>query len=237
MIFAVALFGALASCAFSAEPRHDPTQPARPVNDQDWNYHHESLRERARAGGVNVLFLGDSTTKCWSGNEIWRERYATLPSANFGIAGDTTENVLWRIADGELDGLSPKIVVLLLGTNNLGREGATAEEIAHGDAAVLAALRAKLPGAKVLLLGILPRGQKPDDPYRAVIRDANQHLARLADGDAVRFLDFGAKLLEPDGTLSPAVMQDFLHPTLAGYRIWADAMDPVLSAMLAPRPR
>jgi lysophospholipase L1-like esterase len=219
--------------ALAAGPRPDPAAPEAKLDNSGWVQRHADLRARAAQGGVDVLFLGDSITQYWNDNEIWRARYAPLNAANFGIAGDKTQNVLWRIADGELDGLSPKVVVLLLGTNNLGIDGATAEEIARGDAAVLAALRAKLPRARILLLGIFPRAEKPSDPARAVIRDANARLARLAKGEPVRFLDFGEKLLESDGSLSADVMPDFLHPSLAGYRIWADAMDPVLAAMLA----
>jgi beta-glucosidase len=227
-----ALLLALLPALAAAQPRPDPTRPESRLDDAGWTKRHAELKARAAQGGVDVLFVGDSITQFWNDNEIWRARYEPLKAANFGIAGDTTENALWRVADGELDGLSPKVVVLLLGTNNLGRESATAEEIARGDAAVLAALRAKLPGARILLLGIFPRGEKADDPKRAVIRDANALLARLADGDSVRFLDFGARLLEPDGTLSKDVMPDFLHPALPGYQIWADAMGPVLAELL-----
>ena len=196
-----------------------------------WLKKHEELTATARRGGARVVFLGDSITEYWRDNEIWRRRYAPLPSANFGVAGDTTQNVLWRLAQGELTGEDPQVVVLLIGTNNLGR-GDTPEEAAYGAAAVLRATRAHFPEARILLLGIFPRGESARDPYRERVRRANALLSRFADGRMVRYLDIGRVFLEPDGSLSASVMPDFLHPSLEGYRRWADAMDPLLRRML-----
>jgi len=199
-----------------------------------WLKKHEELTALAHRGGARVVFLGDSITEYWRDNEIWRAHYAALPAANFGVAGDTTQNVLWRLAQGELGGEDPKVVVLLIGTNNLGR-GDSPEEAARGTTAVVHATRARFPAAKILLLAVFPRGQRPDDPYRERVRRVNEILARLDDGATIRYLDVGPALLEHDGSLSADVMPDFLHPSVEGYRRWADAMDPLLRRLLAAR--
>ena len=158
------------------------------------------------------------------------------PRRNFGISGDRTEHVLWRIDHGELDGIHPKAVVLMIGTNNTGREKNghlrnSVPEIVQGVTAVVNDIRSKLPDSKILLLGIFPRGEL-DDPQRAQVALINTVIAKLADGKTVRFLDIGSNFLEMDGTLPCSVMPDLLHPNLHGYQIWADAMEPTLSEML-----
>ncbi|HEX4047752.1 MAG TPA: GDSL-type esterase/lipase family protein [Elusimicrobiota bacterium] len=196
-----------------------------------WLKKHEELTALARQGGAKVVFLGDSIMEYWRDNEVWRARYASLPAANFGVAGDVTQNVLWRLAQGELTGENPSVVVVLIGTNNLGK-GDTPEEAALGATAVVRAVAGRFPAAKILLLGIFPRGARADDPYRERVRRANVSLSHLDNGSTVRYLDVGPRFLEPDGSLSPAVMPDFLHPSVEGYRRWADAMDPLLSRLL-----
>ncbi len=155
-----------------------------------------------------------------------------MPAANFGVAGDTTQNVLWRLAQGELTGENPSLVVVLIGTNNLGR-GDSPEEAALGATAVVRAVRGRFPAAKVLLLGIFPRGAKRTILDRERVRRANASLSRLDDGAEVRYLDVGPNLLEKDSALSPSVMPDFLHPSVEVYRRWADAMDPLLRGLLS----
>src|SRR6185295_6725974 len=152
---------------------------------------------------------------------------APLNAANFGIGGDTTENVLWRILNGEIEGLSPKVVVLMIGTNNFGLEGHQPDAVAKGVATIVQALRKKLPASKILLLGIFPRDEKPETDARKKIKKVNETIAGLEDKKNVRFLDIGAKLSNPDGSLDKAVMPDFLHLSEKGYQIWADAMDPL----------
>jgi lysophospholipase L1-like esterase len=217
--------------AIVPEPRTFPT---------NWMARHEALVQQARRGGVDLLFLGDSITEGWhwdtGGLKLWKSRYEPRRAANFGIGWDRTQNVLWRITHGELDGLKPKVTVLLIGTNNTGNEDDgkprnTTPEIIEGVAAIVRELRARLPETRVLLCGIFPRGTK-DDPIRAQVRDVNAGLARLADGKAVKFLDLGAKLLEPDGTLSKDVMPDLLHLSEKGYRIWSDTLEEALAGML-----
>jgi lysophospholipase L1-like esterase len=198
-----------------------------------WLKKHEELTALAGRGGARAVFLGDSITEYWRDNAIWKERYAPLGAANFGVAGDTTENVLWRLAQGELTGENPKLFVVLIGTNNLGR-GDPPDQAARGTTAVVAAVRARFPSAKILLLGIFPRGERADDPYRDKVRQANALLAPLDDGTTVFYLDVGPSLLESDGSLSADVVdvKEYMHPTLEGYRRWADAMDPLLHRLL-----
>ena len=197
-----------------------------------WNQMHEANVKRAKDGKIDLLFLGDSITQGWGGNAVWQKNYGPLNAANFGIGGDTTENVLWRIQNGEIDGISPKVVVLLIGTNNFGLEGHQPDAVAKGIATLVETLRKKLPKTKVLLLAIFPRDEKPDTGGRKAIKKVNEQIVKLDDKKNVRFLDIGAKLSNPDGTLSKEIMPDFLHLSEKGYQIWADAMDPLLKEMM-----
>jgi len=207
--------------------------------DAAWIKRHEAFVQIAKAGGVDVLFLGDSITDFWRnrGNAVWDKYYGDMHAANFGINADRTQHVLWRMDHGELDGLHPKVVVLMIGTNNTGVERNritprnTTTEAIEGVTAVVRELRAKLPDAKILLLAIFPRGKK-GDPQRAQVRDINAALAGLDDGRYIRFLDIGPKFLAPDGTLSTAIMPDLLHPSLKGYEIWAEAIREPLAQLL-----
>lgn len=199
---------------------------------------HEGFLTITKAGGIDLLFLGDSITDGWRGHgsNVWNSCYAPRHAANFGIGGDRTQHVLWRMEHGELDGLKPKVVVLMIGTNNTGKEkdGSVRNmpsEVIEGVSAVVKDLRARLPGTKILLLAIFPRGVL-DDPQRAEVALINTVLAKLDDGKMVKFLDIGSKFLESDGTLPKDIMPDLLHPNEKGYQIWADAMEPTLAEML-----
>lgn len=198
-----------------------------------WVKRHESFLERAKKGDVNVLFLGDSITQGWegSGKEVWKEHFEPLKAANFGIGGDRTQHVLWRITAGkELEGIQPKVCVLMIGTNNLGSN--TNEQIVEGITAIVKELTSRRPNMKVLLLGIFPRGMKADDKNRDRIKQINQHIAKLDDGKQVRFLDIGDKFLEKDQSLSKEIMPDFLHLSKKGYQIWAEAIQQPLGELL-----
>ncbi len=210
--------------------------------DANWMKRHEGFLAEARQGGIEVLFLGDSITDFWRdakrGRAIWDREFAPIHAANFGISADRTQHLLWRIENGELDGLHPKVVVLMIGTNNTGLERDnvtprnTPAEAIEGVKAVVSEIRKRLPESKLLLLAVFPRGATPDYPQRAQIKTVNDAIQKLADGKRVRFLDLGPKFLEPDGTLSAEVMPDFLHPSTKGYEIWAANMKPVLLEML-----
>jgi len=194
-----------------------------------WMELHRRFLNEAKKGNVDLLFLGDSITQGWNNNDVWKRFYGPRKSANFGIGGDRTQHVLWRIQNGELDGIEPRVVVLMIGTNNAG--SSTPDEIAQGISAIVAEVRRRLPKTQVLLLGVFPRGQEPS-PVRERLKSVNQKIAKLDDGSHVRFLDIEKAFLNEDGTISPKIMPDYLHLSRQGYRIWADAMEPTLWSML-----
>ena len=217
--------------ALVPEPRSGPDGP--------WVKRHEGFVKIAKQGGVDILFMGDSITDFWRnrGSNVWNECYAPRHAANFGISGDRTQHVLWRIDHGELDGIQPKVVVLMIGTNNTGKEKDTGKprnsvpETVAGVQAVVRDIRARLPQSKILLLGIFPRGTF-DDPQRAQVALVNTVIAKLDDGKMIKYLDIGSNFLESDGTLPKSIMPDLLHPNEHGYEIWAKAMEPTLAEML-----
>lgn len=189
---------------------------------------------------MQLLFIGDSITEGWTNApEIWQANYGPYQAANFGIGGDQTQHVIWRIEDGVLDGVKPKVVVLMLGTNNTGRH--TAEQIAAADKKIVELIRTKIPEAKVLVLAIFPRGPRKDREGKIVddgvarmqeIAKANALLAQLADGQHVHFLDINAVFLNAEGKIPDAIMPDQLHPNVEGYRLWAAAMQPTLETLM-----
>jgi lysophospholipase L1-like esterase len=229
----IAYFTVAARSADQPPAERNPAATAAPRPDAGWFRRHESFVRRTVQGQVDVLFLGDSITQGWegAGKEVWKERFAPLKAANFGIGGDQSQHVLWRITTGtELQGIEPKVAVLMIGTNNL--RGHTVEQIAGGVTAIVQELRKQKPAVKVLLLAIFPRSEKPDAPERDKIKKINEIIAKLDDGQHVRYLDIGGKFLEPDGSLTRAIMPDFLHLSAKGYTIWADAVEPVVKEML-----
>jgi lysophospholipase L1-like esterase len=205
---------------------------------------HEAILARAKSGPIGLLFLGDSITERWHiAPHIWDAYYGKYQPANFGIGGDRTQNVIWRIEHGELDGIAPKVTVLMLGTNN--SMDYSAAEIAAADRKIVAMIRARLPGTKILLLGVFPRGPRdakggPVTPAAveeaaqrmATIDAVNRDLATLDDGKSIRFLDINAVFLGQDGRIPNTIMPDQLHPGAAGYQLWADAMQPLLDSMM-----
>jgi lysophospholipase L1-like esterase len=233
---ALALFiSAFLSVAAFAENTAIVPVPGSYPNQTNWMSHHESNLAEAKKDGIDLLFIGDSITAGWfwgqghGGLNVWPKYYAPRHAANFGIGGDRTEHVLWRIEHGELDGIKPKVVVLLIGTNNKGRN--TSSEIVEGIEAIVDEIQVKLPESKVLLLGIFPRGEK-SDPFREQIKEINLQLAQLDNGKTVRFLDIGPKFLDPDGTLPKEIAPDLLHVNEKGYQIWAEAMEGTLAEMM-----
>jgi lysophospholipase L1-like esterase len=214
---------------FGVKPPKDcPATRAAPKGRKWWDVRHAQLKEAASvSGGAELVFLGDSITDQWAqaGKRVWRERYEARGAINLGIGGDCTQHVLWRLQDGALEGLAPKVVVVMIGTNNAWTD--PADEIAAGVIAVVQEVQRRAPEAKVLLLGIFPRGERLDDPQGALTQAANQRLAPLADGVRVRYLDLG-EALAPGGVVRREVMPDHLHLSEAGYRRWAEAIEPTL---------
>ncbi len=201
--------------------------------------HRQKLEEKrqllAAGTGPEVVFIGDSITQGWEleGRAIWQQHYAPHHALNLGFSGDRTENVLWRLQHGEVDGLAPKLVVLKIGTNNAGHRAEDPRTTAAGIQCVLDEIRERMPAAKVLLLAIFPRGETPDDFLRGVNERVNRLIAPCADGRVIHFLDIGAALLDADGTLSPEVMPDLLHLSPKGYAIWQREMDATLQRLLS----
>jgi len=184
-----------------------------------WPARHAAKLDEARKGGIDVLFLGDSITQGWeaTGKEAWQKHFAPLHSGNFGFGGDSTQHVLWRIQNGELSGLTPKAVVLLIGTNNARHSDASPEQITDGIRTVITHIHAASPSTKVLLLGILPRGHGPEDPTRQRCEAVNSLLPALADGQRVHFINPGTTLLDPSGILHRDLAPDLLHLSVKGY--------------------
>lgn len=183
---------------------------------------------------VDLLFDGDSITAGWKGGGggIWGHKYSKLNAYDFANPGDVTNGLIWQVQNGQVDGLHPKLVVLLIGTNNLGH--ATAEQLAEGIKAVVMEYQKHCPGSAILLQGIFPRGEKPTDPARDKIKSVNKLISQYADGKSVIYLDFGDKFLQPNGSISKEIMPDFLHPSAKGYQIWADAIQPVIDQFFPP---
>ena len=206
------------------------TEPA--PRSGSWEQLHAKYLERAKEGEIDLLFLGDSITYGWNvnGKATWDRFYGERKAANFGIGGDRTQHVLWRLENGEIDGIDPEVVVLMIGTNNLGDN--TSEEIADGVRAIVKTLRTDLPEAKVLLLAVFPRDKAPS-PRRERLETVNREIQGFAESDdKVTYLDIGRHFLNDDGTISKEIMPDFLHLSPKGYRIWADAMEPTLWSLL-----
>lgn len=218
----------------------EPTQPIPKTGNEVFFERHEAFLERAKSGPIGLLFLGDSITAGWEGvPHIWEHYYGPYQPANFGIGGDQTQHIIWRIAQGELDGITPKVVVLLIGTNNCG--GFPADQISAGIKKIIRLIHEKIPAAKVLSLGIFPRGPRinadgnPDkwESHMEKIRTINAELAQLDNGDSIRHLDITTSFRGNDGTTPDIIMPDQVHLTPAGYQLWADAMHPLLQEMLA----
>jgi lysophospholipase L1-like esterase len=197
---------------------------------------HEKYVSIAKEGKAQLVFLGDSITAGWAGNgkDVWAKAFGQYEPANFGIGGDRTQHVLWRIQNGELDGgIKPKTCVLMIGTNNISSD--PVEGIAKGVTAIVETIRAKQPQAKILLLAVFPRGDKPTGKlgaYNDKLKQVNAIIAKLDDGKNIFFLDIGSKFPQPDGALTKEIMPDFLHLSAAGYQIWADAIGPKLAELM-----
>ncbi|MEI8290476.1 MAG: GDSL-type esterase/lipase family protein [Verrucomicrobiota bacterium] len=207
--------------------------PVPKTEKPDWMPQHEKNVAEARKGGIDLLFVGDSITKCWSreGRDVWAARFAPLHAANFGISGDATEHVLWRLQNGELENIHPRVIVLLIGCNNI-TEGDSPADIAQAVGAIVGEIRRRIPDTRILLLGVLPRRELANHPDRETIRAINRLLLRFHDGNHVTFLDFGDKLLQPDGSMTKKLTKDFTHLTAEGYEIFAGAIQPAIGALL-----
>ena len=237
VLLLIALVLAFAARAFSEIPAsavwplpvvpHGANPATLAIPRDDWVARVQATLDKTSGQHFDLLFDGDSITDFWqgAGKAVWMERYGSLKAFDFGISADKVENLLWRLQQGQVDGLDPKLVVMMIGTNNSGRD--SVDQIAQGISAATAEYLKRCPHAQVLLLGIFPRSALATDPIRAKIAAINQKIAAL-QSDRVTYLDIGSKFLQPDGTLTKEVMPDFLHPSAKGYEIWADAVQPVI---------
>jgi len=201
------------------------------------DYHNTMLKQEPK--NMRVMFLGDSITMYWrdmpgivtGGRVFWDRYYRDLPAGNYGISGDKTEHILWRITEGRnLDGTSPEVIVLLVGINNL-YQNDSPEDTAAGINAITQVLRTRQPKSKILLLGIFPSKPSADDPMREKIKKVNTIIKKLADNRNIFFLDIGHVFLEKDGSISKTIMRDYIHLSPQGYARWAEAMNPCLFAL------
>jgi lysophospholipase L1-like esterase len=213
-----------------------------PLLNRGFRTKHEAYVELAKKGDIDLLFMGDSITDFWrnagpdgvvnpprAGKVVWDRYYGSLKAANFGISGDSTQGVLYRLQNGEGQGFQPKAIVLMIGTNNA--ENCSTAEIAEGVGAVVLEMRQDFPEAKILLLGIFPRGN-PDAPVRKTVLAVNPIIAKLNDSQHIFYLDIGSKFLDQNGVLQPDIMADKLHPNEKGYEIWAQAIQGPLAEMM-----
>ncbi len=205
---------------------------------------HEQMLQSLKKGRIDVYFVGDSITRRWRATDYplflanWKENFLGWNAANFGWGGDTIQNILWRLQNGELEGVHPKVIVLLAGTNNVGTTPASdakVVEISRAIKALLYTMREKTPKATIIVMGILPRNDGAD-PAAAMpsINKINENIARFADGKMIRYLNINDKLADKDGKLFEGMTGDRLHLSLKGYQVWADALKPLLKELLGP---
>ena len=237
----MSFFIAWANRLLHHEPPPTPADQPRMRADRNSHIAHQQLLTKAKSGGIDVYFLGDSITRRWGALDYpeflahWSRTFHGWNAANFGWGGDRTENILWRLENGELDGVDPKVVVLLAGTNNVGREPGderTVADITRGLSAVVAACRNKAPAATIVLTAIFPRNDNP--AVMPTIDRINAQLAHMADGKKVRFLDVNSGLADAKGALFEGMAVDGLHLSLKGYEVWAAGLKPVLTDLLGP---
>jgi lysophospholipase L1-like esterase len=240
--------GLLALCVGSsnviAQESKDKEKPTTvtpsPRTADWWQKRHEKFLEQSKVGGIQVAFLGDSITQGWegAGKDAWAKYFAPLKAGNYGIGGDQTQHVLWRITEGkELVGINPKVAVLMIGTNNFGSH--SPEQIAQGVEAIVKELRSQKPKIKVLVLGIFPRSKGRFTSDSITKKDlhpkseaTNKLISKFADDKHVFYMDIGETFLEKDGGMSKKVMPDYLHLSPEGYERWAKAIESKVKELL-----
>jgi|APTNR8051073442_1049403.scaffolds.fasta_scaffold01129_7 lysophospholipase L1-like esterase len=204
-----------------------------------WEKRHQLTSAAVKAHPPQILFIGDSITHFFGGQQFdeyalrgqntWEEFYAPRKAGNLGFGWDKTENVLWRLQHGAINGIAPKLIVMMIGTNNSAT--CSAPDIAAGITAIVAELNKRLPESKILLLAIFPRGEKPG-PQREKLAEVNGIIAKLDGTKNVSYLDIGPKFLTPEGLITKDIMPDYLHPNEKGYRIWAESIEPTVRRLM-----
>jgi lysophospholipase L1-like esterase len=218
-----------------------PAYVAVERTDKNSQLAHEQLLKKAALGGIDLYFEGDSITRRWGATDYpsflanWNKNFFGWNAGDFGWGGDTTQNILWRLQHGELDGVNPKVIVILAGTNNVGKAAADdtrIAEITQGIKAIIELCRQKAPSATIVLTAIFPRNDS--DVANPAINRINQNIAAFADGHSIRFLNINDKLADANGIQFEGMTVDKLHPTAKGYQVWADGLRPILTELLGP---
>ena len=238
----------LAGAALAAPAQTSSTSPPadRPLARTDANSitAHQQLLEKAAKGGIDLYFEGDSITRRWGATDYpeflanWKQNFFGWNAADFGWGADTIQNILWRLQNGELDGVHPKVIVFLAGTNNVGRstppsdDSARIVDITRGIRAILDVMQSKAPRATIVVMGIFPRND--NIAVMPTIERINSNISKFADGKRIRYLNINDKLADKDGKLFDGMMGDGLHPSLKGYQVWADSLKPILTELLGP---
>jgi lysophospholipase L1-like esterase len=246
-ILVLVLCLAAANLAFAAQNpcdvnigSHKAVTPESRSDKDWWMPRHNAIVERVKQGNVDIIMIGDSITHGWekSGKPVWDKYYANRNAVNMGFSGDRTEHVIWRLQNGEIDNINPKLAVIMIGTNNSNKDEYTSEQIADGVKAIVCQLRTKLPNTKILMIAIFPRGdaeQRKDKTKGAAYNaqwekndKATAIFKQIADNKMIYFLDVNKKFLNKNGELPRDIMADLLHPGEKGYDIWAKAMEPTI---------
>ncbi|MGO9269652.1 MAG: GDSL-type esterase/lipase family protein, partial [Terriglobia bacterium] len=237
-----------AASTLTPTPGSEAVPADEPVPRTDLNslIAHDQLLGKARKGSIDIYFEGDSITRRWGATDYpdllanWNQNFFGWNAADFGWGADTIQNILWRLNDGELDGVNPKVIVLLAGTNNVGNtappggDDGKVADITRGLQAILQAMQMKAPDATIIVTAIFPRNDNM--AVMPAINRINSNLARLADGKRIRYLNVNDKLADQGGKLFDGMMNadDKLHPTIKGYQVWADALKPIFTELLGP---
>jgi lysophospholipase L1-like esterase len=214
-----------------------------PRTDVNSRIAHEQLVDKAKAGGIDLYFLGDSITRRWGCTDpqwsellaSWKKNFFGWNAANFGWGGDGIQNMLWRVQNGELEGVNPKVIVILAGTNDVGNlpgNEQKSDDIIRDFRALVATCRENAPGAKIIVTAIFPRNDNP--AVLPEIRRINEELAKLADGETINYLNVNDQLADPDGMLFDGMTVDKLHLSAKGCQVWADGLRPLLTKFLGP---
>jgi beta-glucosidase len=212
-------------------------EPRTNKDEKDWWIpRHQAVLDRVKQGNVDLIFIGDSITHGWEedGKEVWQKYYAKRNAVNMGFSGDRTQHVLWRLDNGEIAGISPKLAIIMIGTNNSNDDDNTAKQIGEGIIAICQKLRHDLPHTKILILAIFPRGEKPS-AQRQKNAEASKLASTIADNKWIYYMDINDKFLDKDGTLPKDIMPDYLHPNAKGYQIEAEAIEPMVEKLMGEK--
>lgn len=250
----LALFGWVTSAGAQPMPWENPAYetniPAtmaesRPGKNEtgwtEWLRHHENRKRWCTEKEVDILMVGDSIVFEWPrvGKQVWEEFYGKRKAVNIGSSGDQTHHMLWHFQNGGLDGMkerNPKLVVVMIGTNNRGEPEQHGKDTAYGILALLKEIHAKLPKSEILLMPIFPRGDTPEDAGRLRNDEVNAIIRTYVDNKTVHWLDIRHVFLDDKGKLKRELMPDGLHPNPEGYRVWAQAMEPTIRKFLGEGP-